>query len=135
MKRSEIREQLFTLLFRKEFNEESDGPEQIRLFFENSEIPFKEKEEKYISDKYESIVGVLPEIDELINKTAKGWTVERLSKVDLAILRLAIYEMKYDDDIPVGVAIDEAVELAKRFGQDGSGSFVNGILASISKND
>lgn len=142
MKRSQIREQIFKLLFRMEFTEESDMPEQVRLFFEHpaieedendcKDIVFKESEEEYILNKYNNIVKELSSIDKLISETAKGWTFERIGKVDLTILRLAIYEMKYDDDIPVGVAIDEAVELAKRFGQDESKSFVNGILASLS---
>lgn len=161
MKRTEIREQIFKLLFRKEFNEESEMPEQVRLFFEypssfeevaykqgededNTEIItettvkdilIKDKDQEYINNKYDSIIEKLPEIDEIINKTAKGWTVERLGKVDLTVLRLAIYEMKFDDDIPVSVAIDEAVELAKKFGQDESGSFINGVLSGVSKQD
>ena len=71
------------------------------------------------------------EIDEKIDKAAKGWSISRIGKVELAVLRLAIYEMLYDEDIPVGVAIDEAVELSKRFGQESSGPFVNGILATL----
>ena len=69
----------------------------------------------------------------MIDRSAKGWSIARIGKVELSVLRLAIYEMLYDDSIPVGVAIDEAVELAKRFGQDSSGSFVNGILATLAK--
>ena len=143
MKRSQIREQIFKLLFRREFNEECDMPEQVRLFFESPSIEedennsrdvvLKDDEQNYILTKYNNIVNVMPEIDKLIADTAKGWAFERIGKVDLTILRLGIYEMKYDDDIPVGVAIDEAVELAKRFGQDESGAFINGILAKLSK--
>ena len=73
----------------------------------------------------------VPEIDESINRVAKGWKTERMGKTDLTILRLAVYEMKYDDEIPVGVAINEAVELAKKFGSDDSPAFVNGILAKL----
>ena len=69
----------------------------------------------------------------MIDNSAKGWSISRIGKVELTILRLAIYEMLYDDDIPVGVAIDEAVELSKRFGQDTSGPFVNGILATLAR--
>ncbi|MDO4966323.1 MAG: transcription antitermination factor NusB [Lachnospiraceae bacterium] len=145
MKRTQIREQIFKLLFRHEFNDVADMPEQIRLFFErpaieedenkSKDVTFTDDEEKYILDKYESIVEKIDTIDAMITDTAKGWSAERLGKVDLTVLRLAIYEMKYDEDIPVSVAIDEAVELAKKFGQDESGAFVNGILAKIAKQD
>jgi len=143
MKRSQIREQIFKLLFRMEFNEESDMPEQVRLFFERpaieedenncKDIVFKDSEEDYILTKYNNIISKIPEIDKLISETAKGWSFDRIGKVDLTILRLGIYEMNFDEDIPVGVAIDQAVELAKRFGQDESGAFINGIMAQIAK--
>lgn len=142
MTRSLVREHLFKLLFRIEFNSPEDMPEQVRLFFEDtfadedhestgSDIPASDRD--YIRGKYERIVEHLTEIDGMIDKSAKGWSVARIGKVELSVLRLAIYEMLYDDNIPVGVAIDEAVELAKRFGQDSSGSFVNGILATLAK--
>ena len=142
MTRSLVREHLFKLLFRIEFNSPEDMPEQVRLFFEDSfadedhactgsDIPTGDRD--YITTKYDRIVERLPEIDGMIDRSAKGWSISRIGKVELSVLRLAIYEMLYDDDIPVGVAIDEAVELAKRFGQDSSGSFVNGILATLAK--
>ena len=67
----------------------------------------------------------------MINETAKGWSTDRMGKVDLTILRLAVYEIRYDEDVPTGVAINEAVELAKKFGQEGSFAFVNGVLAKF----
>ncbi len=73
----------------------------------------------------------IEEIDQAINEVSEGWKTGRMSKVDLTIMRLAYYEMKIDDDIPVSVAINEAVELAKKFGGDDSPSFVNGILAKL----
>ena len=81
------------------------------------------------------MVSHLPEIDALLNENAKGWKTGRMNKVDLTILRLAVYEMKWDDDIPDGVAINEAVELAKRFGGESSSSFVNGILGKLAKQE
>lgn len=140
MKRSLVREHLFKLLFRIEFNTPEDMPEQVRLFFEDgfadeehtstgSDIP--EKDRVYMMDKYDRILARLPEIDKMIDGAAKGWSISRIGKVELAVLRLAVYEMLYDDDIPVSVAIDEAVQLSKTFGTDNSGSFVNGILASL----
>lgn len=144
MTRSLVREHLFKLLFRIEFNTPEDMPQQVRLYFEDgiaeadegykstgSDVP--EEDRQYISDKYEKILEHLPEIDDKIDKAAKGWSISRIGKVELSVLRLAVYEMLYDEDIPVGVAIDEAVELSKRFGQESSGPFVNGILATLAK--
>ena len=142
MTRSLVREHLFKLLFRIEFNEAEDMPEQVRLYFEDgfadedhkstgSDVP--ENDRRYIEEKYAKITEHLEEIDKKIDGAAKGWSITRIGKVELAILRLAVYEMLYDPDIPVGVAIDEAVELAKTFGQESSGSFINGILATLAK--
>ncbi len=145
MRRSQIREEIFKLLFRVEFNSEEDMPEQVRRFLEDPYMGSEEDAESgnpgqmseadsdYIRQKYDGIASRIPELDTLIGSCAKGWKVSRLSKVDLTILRLAVYEMKYDEDIPVGVAINEAVELAKKFGQDESPSFINGILAKLAK--
>ena len=77
----------------------------------------------------------MTEIDSMLNESAKGWKTARMSKGDLTVLRLAVYEMKWDEDIPEGVAINEAVELAKRFGGENSSSFVNGILGKLAKQE
>lgn len=143
MSRSQIREQIFKLLFRVEFNSQEDMPEQVKLFMESptldkdedncKEISISDNEQQYIINKYDDIVSHMSEIDGIINDNAKGWSTDRLGKVELTILRLAVYEIKYDNDIPVSVAIDQAVELSKRFGRDESYSFINGILASVAK--
>jgi len=73
----------------------------------------------------------MPELDAQLNEKAEGWDIKRIGKVELTVMRLALYEMQHDDDVPVSVAINEAVELAKKFGQDNSGSFVNAILAKF----
>ncbi|TCL58363.1 NusB antitermination factor [Kineothrix alysoides] len=130
MGRRELREQIFKLLFRVEFNAREDMPEQEKLFFED-ENTADEESERYILKKYEDIVSKLDVIDEMINKETKGWDTSRMGKVDLTLIRLAIYEIKYDDEIPTGVAINEAVELAKKFGQDNSPGFINGVLAKF----
>ena len=132
MKRSELREHIFELLFRVEFNSQDEMPEQLRLFFEGLEV-LEEKDQIYMEEKYGHIMEKLPQIDQMIGDTAQGWKLARLAKVDLAILRLAVYEMKYDEDVPVGVAINEAVELSKKFGGDESPAFVNGILGKLGK--
>jgi len=132
MKRRELREHIFELVFRVEFNSQEEMPEQIRLFFEDME-ELEEKDQIYMEEKYSRIIEKLPEIDQLISDTAEGWKLSRLGKVDLAILRLAIYELKYDEDVPTGVAINEAVELSKKFGGDESPVFINGILGKLGK--
>lgn len=130
MNRYELREQVFKMLFRAEFYEKEELPEQLALFFD--ELDQKEdKDVSYIQTKYVHILEHLPEIDQMINEAAKGWKTSRMGKVDLTLIRLAVYEMKYEEDIPTGVAINEAVELAKRYGTDDSASFVNGILAKL----
>ncbi len=139
MTRREVREQIFKVLFDVEFHEEAEIDQQIELYFERlpeddscgypSSIP--EEEKKYIGEKTASVAKLIPEIDEKINEVAKGWKTQRMGKADLSILRLAVYEMKYDEEIPVNVAINEAVELAKKFGSDDSPAFVNGILAKL----
>lgn len=130
MSRREVREQIFKLLFRAEFYEEGELPEQLKLFFE--ELDQKEnKDTIYIREKFEQIVERLPEIDGMVNGVAQGWKTTRMGKVDLTLIRLAAYEIKFEEEIPTGVAINEAVELAKSYGSDDSASFVNGILAKL----
>lgn len=134
MGRRELREQILKFLFRVEFHDREEMPEQERLFFENialEEMALKDKDAKYISDKSNKIIEKLDEIDEMISQKAKGWTTQRMGKIDLTILRLAVYEILFDEDVPTGVAINEAVELAKKFGQEESSGFINGVLAKF----
>lgn len=139
LSRSEKREILFKLLFRAEFNSPEEMPEQIRFFFatedidDESETVISEEEREQLEKRESAILEKLPEIDKAISEKAVGWTIERMGKVDLAIIRLAVYELLFDDEIPVGVSINEAVELAKKYGRDESGSFVNGVLAKFAK--
>ena len=77
----------------------------------------------------------MPEIDRIINDSARGWKTGRMNKVDLTILRLAVYELKWDEEIPVGVAINEAVELAKKFSGDEGPAFVNGVLGKVASQE
>ena len=118
-----------------EFNPAGEMEEQLTLFFEalKGEREITEQDEAYIREKYEKIAENLPALDARINEAAQGWNTARMGKVELTILRLAVYEMKYDEDVPVGVAINEAVELAKRYGQDDSPAFINGILGKAAK--
>ena len=133
MTRSRIREAIYQMLFRVEFYPPEQLDEQLELFFESEEWPQKSKasEREYVTAKFRSIVEKIPEIDDAVDSNSKNWTTSRMSRSDLTIIRLAVYEIKYDDDIPTSVAINEAVELAKKYGTDSSGSFVNGVLAKF----
>lgn len=133
MGRHEQREQVFMLLFQVEFHEPEDMPRQMRLFLEDNESIASRKDSDYIENRCMAICEKLSEIDKLINDNTEGWDTGRMGKVELTVLRLAVYEMRFDDDIPPRVAIDEAVELAKKYGQENSGGFVNAILAKIMK--
>lgn len=130
MTRRECREHLMVMLFQTEFYTREELPEQISCYLEDMEHS-KEEDIAYIQKKFQNTLEHLEEIDDLIERVSEGWKLKRMFKVDLAIMRLAVYEMKYDEEIPVGVAINEAVEIAKKFGQDSSPSFVNGILAKV----
>ena len=114
MKRRELREHIFQLLFRVEFNEKDEMAKQVGLFVEDmeEETEVKERDKTYISEKYAKIVEKLPEIDKMLDEVSKGWKTSRMGKVELTILRLAVYEMRFDEDIPQKVAINEAVELS-----------------------
>lgn len=127
MSRRELREQIFKMLFRIEFHEGMEMEEQMQLFLEEEEEISKEDSE-YIRNKYENIVEHLEEIDASVNEKAKGWKTSRMAKVELSLIRLAVYEIQYDEDIPAGVAINEAVELAKKYGAD---SFTGHLLMEI----
>ena len=131
MGRHEQREQLFKLLFRIEFNSLDDMPEQIKLFFQDDEAEYTEAVMEYIKEKYAKIQERLPQIDALLNEKAEGWNTERMGKVELAVLRIAVYEILFDDDVPNTVAINEAIEIAKKYGQEASGGFVNAVLAKF----
>lgn len=133
MGRHEQREQVFKLLFRVEFNIPEDMPEQIKLFMEDNEGVMYQKDADYIEARFAKIQEKLPEIDKLLNDNTEGWDTTRMGKVELTVLRLAVYEIVYDEEIPDSVAINEAVEIAKEYGQQNSGGFVNAILAKIVK--
>ena len=132
MGRREMREHIFKLLFLREFNEAAEMPEQIKLYFDNME-ELASAEQAYMEDKYNKIQEHLEEIDQLLNEISTGWKTKRMGRVDLNILRLAVYEMKYDEDVPVKVAINEAVEIGKTFGGEDSASFINGILGKVAR--
>lgn len=130
MGRSELREHIFRILFRIEFQPKEEMEEQLALYLEELESA-KDTEKEYIRTKYAAIAEEVEMIDEKINASVTGWKTSRMGKVDLTILRLAVYEIEWDEEVPQGVAINEAVELAKRYGGEESPSFINGVLGKI----
>ena len=146
MTRRELREHCFKLLFCADFYPEEETKEQIEEYFtepiEDVSTPdgldeilhspaLDAFDSGYVRDKVGRIMNVIPDLDQQLNEIAKGWTTKLMGKVELTILRLALFEIRYDDDVPEKVAINEAVELAKKVGGDDSPSFVNGILAKM----
>lgn len=130
MTRRELRENTFKMLFRIEFYDAGEMPEQMELFEEeNSNL--KDTDLSYLKQKCENVIIHLDEIDAAVNEVSEGWKTSRMGKVDLTLIRLAVYEIRYEDEIPFKVSVNEAVELAKKYGTDGSPAFVNGILAKF----
>ena len=117
------------MLFRVEFHQEEELPEQLQLFLEDDRQSSKDAE--YVQEKFNGIMEHLQEIDDVINSKVEGWKTSRMAKVDLTLIRLAVYEIKFEE-LPKGVAINEAVEIAKKYGDTSSSSFINGALAKIS---
>lgn len=131
MTRRELRTYAFKLLYRTFFHSDEEMKEQETLFFEDSEMQIDIHDMEYIKNRVEDVIEKIPMIDKEIDEKATSWKVNRMNYVDLTIIRLAYYEINYDDDIPMAVAINEAVELAKIYGGDESSSFVNGVLAKL----
>mgnify|MGYP003376792447 FL=1 len=130
MGRSELRQHIFKMLFLIEFNGKDEMPEQIEFYLDKIE-ELSDTDREYIVKKHAAIVEKVEEIDEILNTHTTGWKTTRMNKVDLTILRLAVYEIQWDEDVPAGVAINEAVELAKKYSGEEGPSFVNGVLGKI----
>lgn len=147
MTRRGIRENIFLIIFKAEFNSQEEMEEQIGYTIKNIVVPEEDPEDvpitdagrvrdgdlPYIEEKAQRILEMIPTLDETIEKISDGWKIGRLGKAELAILRLAIYEMVYDDEIPVRVAINEAIELAKKYCNPDASGFINGLLAKVEK--
>lgn len=132
MNRSDMREYAFKLIYSLEIQKVDNIQEQVDLYFESNNIK-DEEAKKYITD---AILGIEKNKAEILSDIEKNlkeeWKLNRISKMDLSVLKLAIYEIKFSE-VPYKVSINEAVELAKKYGEDKSKKFVNGILASIVK--
>lgn len=129
IKRKEAREALFCLLFETEFKNAEGADKVYEISSENREIP----ENAYIKNGYFEINAKSELLDAIISKYARGWKADRLSKVSRSVIRLAVYEILFCKDIPANVSVSEAVELAKKYGEDKARAFVNGVLSSIVK--
>lgn len=134
MTRKRTRENLYIMLFQTDFYSREDRLEQAELYLERLEdADATNKAKAELKERFQAVLEHLDEIDEKIGEKAAGWTISRLAKADLTVMRLATFEILYDEEVPNSVAINEAVELAKRYGGDKSYGFVNGVLASIVK--
>ena len=132
MKRSAIRELAFRLIYSLEIQKTEELEEQAELYLECNDVEDDDAKE-YIKDVIIGIKENIIEIQELIEKNLKAdWKLDRISKIDLSLLKLAIYEIKYKQ-LPYKVAINEVLELAKKYGEETSKNFINGILASVVK--
>ena len=132
MTRRSLRENIFKILFKVEFNSLDEMNEQID--FSIADINNISDEDKdYIIGKTEKIISLIDDIDNIISNISTGWNIERIGKAELAILRLAVYEAKYDEDIPLNVAVSEAVELSQIYCTDEARSFINGVLTKLNE--
>ena len=132
MTRSQAREHIFKLLYAMQFQQEEQVEETVCTYLENfPENTVTEMDRSFILGEVKGVCQTMESLDEEIAGAVKGWSLERLSKVDLAILRLAVYEIRCVPEIPASVSINEAVELAKKYSQSAARAFINGILGSI----
>lgn len=136
MKRRELREHTFKLIFMKEFYAPELLEEQTQLYLESEELAdYTDEEKELLKLRAKAVLDNTEEADTLINQYAKGWQTRRMAKVDLSLIRLALYEIRHDETVPDKVAINEAVELAKKYGGNDSPSFINGILGKIVRSE
>lgn len=146
MTRREMREHCFKILFGLDFYPTEETAGQVEQYFNSPEeddeaedgksevihqVEMKDDERTFLTDRVGGIASRIPELDVLINDVAQGWKTRRMGKVELTILRQALYEMKFDSEVPEKVAINEAVDLAKKFGGKDSPAFINGVLAKL----
>ncbi len=129
MNRREARELLFTLVFEYEFKKNED----LSAVYASALVNREFEEDDFVKDNFQGVIENIEKIDEKIAAYASGWSISRISKISLSILRVAVYEILFCDDIPYNVSINEAIELAKKFDEEKAPKFLNGILNSIAK--
>jgi N utilization substance protein B len=128
MGRKKTREALMQLIYQMDLNK-NFSKEEVINFLDNFDL--NENETNYLKESAYGVIDNLDNINELIEKYTQGWTLDRLPKVDLSILRIAFYEILYRDDIPVEVSINEAIEIAKKYSTPEAFKYINGILGSF----
>lgn len=128
MTRKQAREEAFILIFEKAFNDNS-----VEDILETAAEARDLVPDDYINRVFKGVYDSLDELDSLISENSVGWSIGRISKTALCIMRLAIFEIKYIEEIPVSVSINEAVELCKKYATENDASFVNGILSTVAK--
>lgn len=131
MSRREAREHVMKLLFQKDFMNQEEYQQLATRYLARFEVA--QKQHEFILGEYNGVIDYQDKIDDIISVSSKNWKTSRMAKLDLTILRLAVYEMYYAKDIPNNVAINEAVELAKKYSSDKSPAFINGLLANVIK--
>ena len=146
MGRRESRDAAVKMVYQQGFNPSDQIliDDMIAIFVDNAQYFDDDDKEKkhdlnytkdldmaYLKDVLEGVFKDVDKLDDMINKHAKGWTISRMARIDVAILRIAVYELLYRKDIPNSVSVNEAVELAKKYSHEGAGAFINGILASV----
>lgn len=146
MTRSKLREHCFKLLFCADFHPAEEKNWQIEQYFEGPEeddvnaegldeiihnVMMSEENQEFLKNKVYAVMSKITELDGKIDEVAEGWKTKRMGKAELTILRLALYEILYDEDVPEKVAINEAVELAKKYGGNEAPAFINGVLAKL----
>jgi len=135
MSRRSSRKHAFALIFQLGFHEELNTLEVMENYFKQKEITeITEEDRDFIYREFSGTYQNLEVIDKLISDNLKGWSINRLNKVDMAILRLALYEIIYASDIPKSVSVNEAIEICKEYSSDDAPGFINGVLGMIAKN-
>ena len=135
MSRKQSREFAMRLIYQMEMRAGDDRDEQLELAYEETEAVFTGRDRAYIENVVKGVFSNLRVLDGVVSENAKGWKLNRIARIDLSILRLSIYEIMFRDDIPYNISINEAVELAKKYGAEESGSFINGILGKAAPLD
>lgn len=139
MNRRDARTAAVKIIFGYSFDTVENSPEQAEKLIDSYMQEFEDSENgktgeySFLCELVRGVIANVEELDSLIKACIKGWDFERLGKIDLAILRVSAYEMKYRDDVPESISINEAVEIAKLYGSDDSPSYVNGVLGSVFK--
>lgn len=130
MLRSQVREEVFKILFRLPFNKPEEMEEQIQYSLDELEGK-SEKNITYIHDKINRILNNITAVDDKISECCEGWSIDRIGKAELAIMRIAVYEILFEEDVPSSVAINEAVELTKAYCDEDAKGFVNAVLGKV----